>query len=132
MTLPGLPTGAVTTSEGLNEFPRERLPTGLAPPGEIGRVMEIPPWLADKPDDKPENGSDLALLRAGPIAQLTSNRLEYSLESSKLTLWRWTQGTVIMGISWLTRKRGLSLGGSEYNINLREYTIISRATSTEA
>jgi hypothetical protein len=60
-TLPGLPTGAVITSEGLNEFPLERPPTGLATPGETGRVIQILPW----PDEVPENGSDLALFLPG-------------------------------------------------------------------
>lgn len=37
-----------------------------------------------------------------------------------------------MGMSWFARKRGLSLGGSEYNMDLGEYVIIGRTTSAEA
>lgn len=69
VTLPGLPTGAVITSEGLSELPLERPPTGLAPPGDIGRVI-LPA------DDVPENGSDLALLRPGPTAELVLDLLK--------------------------------------------------------
>jgi hypothetical protein len=57
VTLPGLPTGAMTASEGLSEFPLERPPTGLAAPGEMGLVMGI----AAVRDEVPVYGSDLAL-----------------------------------------------------------------------
>lgn len=56
--LPGLPTGAVTTSTGLSELRLDRPPSGVCDPGTaMGRVIGLPP------DDEPEKGSDFERFR---------------------------------------------------------------------